>query len=432
MKDLRLNRFGQNISTNIPDEISTSKHGGHSLRTNRTVVDRSKINSHNPKDSLENEKPPNTYSGHTYKNLNNEKYRLDGHKMMHHMDRIVEWQNGERIAPIHIDMGLTKFCNTGCIYCIGVTQGMVKGTMIEPDALMRFMDDCGRLGVRSVAFIGDGEPTLNPALYDAVVRGAKVGIDTGIATNGLLLDMERAHELLRDATFIRFNLSSAEPENFLRVHQTKANDFNKLVEIIKTLTQIKKKNNYKCTLGIQMVLIPENFDQVVSLAKLGAEIGVDYLQIKQCSDTEYKEIGINHEDYKKVQDQLKEAEKYSTEDYLVKIKWNKINILDETEVYKGGFRKYDICFGTAFLGQVSGNGKVYPCGPYFGKDRFLMGDIHEQSYFDIVKGDRYWEVHKDIQENVDVHHDCTVGCRQDYINKFLWDMQQNPEHVNFI
>ena len=431
MLDTHKNRFGETIVTNLPDDIITKKHGGHSLRTNRVIVDRKKIGLDSNQDA-QKEKQPNTYSGHTYKNSDKEKYRLDGHKMTHHMDRIVEWQQGKRIAPIHIDMGLTKFCNTACIYCIGVTQGMVKGTMIKPEALLRFIDDCGRLKVRSLAFIGDGEPTLNPAMYDAVVRGGEVGVDIGISTNGLLIDLDRAHDLLSNATFLRFNLSSAEPENFLKVLQSKAEGFNHLVQIMKSLVQIKKENSYKCTLGIQMVLIPENFDQVVKLAKLGAEIGVDYLQVKQCSDTEYKEIGINYEDYEKVQNALKEAEKYSTDDYLVKIKWNKINLNNETEIYKDGFRKYDVCFGTPFLGQISGNGKVYPCGPYFGKDRFLMGDIHKESYYDIVMSDRYWDVHQDIKENVDVHHDCTVGCRQDYINKFLYDMHQTPEHVNFI
>lgn len=46
-------------------------------------------------------------------------------------------------------------------------------------------------------------------------------------------------------------------------------------------------------------------------------MGVDYLQIKQCSDTEYKEIGINYEDYSRVQDDLRTAEKFSNENYMV-------------------------------------------------------------------------------------------------------------------
>ncbi|MDO8445616.1 MAG: radical SAM protein [Deltaproteobacteria bacterium] len=411
-------------------EITTVKHGGHKIRTGRNIIDRSKIGKADT--TFQGEKIPNQFTGHTFKNKI-EKYRLDGHKLIYHLDRILEWQRGERIAPIQIDMGLTKFCNVGCIYCIGVTQGgMTKGEMIEPDALMRFIGDCGRLGVRSIAYIGDGEPTLNPGLYDSIILAKKLGMDIGMATNGILLDMNHAHEMLRDSTFIRINLSAADPDSFLRIHQSSKSNFSMLIEKIKSLVSLRNQNNYDCTIGIQMVLIPENFDQVVKLAKLGTEIGVDYLQIKQCSDTEYKEIGINPDDYKKVENDLKEAEKLSTENYLVKVKWNKINILGETDLYKGGFRKYDICYGTPFLGQISGNGDVYPCGPFFGKKRFYMGNINHESYYDIVKSDRYWEVQEDIIKNVDVHCDCAVGCRQDYINKFLWDVKNPPDHINFV
>ncbi len=129
---------------------------------------------------------------------------------------------------------------------------------------------------------------------------------------------------------------------------------------------------------------------------------------------------------------LREAEKFSNENYQVTVKWNKINILGETDVYRKGFRKYDICYGTPFLGQISGNGKVYPCGPFFGKERFCMGNINKESYYDIIKSDKYWKVHQDIIDKVDVHYDCTIGCRQDYINKFLWDLKNPPQHINFI
>ena len=418
------------LVTNIPKELSTKDRGGHKVRTGREIVDRSKLEQIIVKGS--GEKQPNTYTGHTYKNIG-EKFRLDGHKLIYHIERILKWQKGERVAPVTIDMGLTKFCNTACIYCIGVTQGgFTKGQMIEPDALMRFIEDCGRLDVKGIAFIGDGEPTLNPAMYDAVVLAKKIGIDIGIGTNGLKIDMNRAEDILRDATYVRINLSAGSREGFAKIHQSSPDNFDMLLEKIKTMVKIRKKNDYKCTIGIQMVLIPENFNEIMKLAKLGANLGVDYLQIKQCSDTEYHELGISPKDYERVQDVLKEAEKQSTGNYLVKVKWNKINIMDETEVYRGGFRKYDICYGTPLLGQISGNGKVYPCGPFFEKKRFLVGDINRDSYYDIVKSDRYWNVQQDIVNNVDVHCDCTIGCRQDYINKFLWDLKNPPEHINFI
>jgi len=463
-----VNRFGKDTTTSIPSDAPLANSPGHKLRTSNTIVDR-KILAEREKDVIENKfdskqmdklddqelefvkfddevgvirksteweekdenTTPNMFTGPSHRNAK-ERFRFDGHKMTHHLDRIAAWQNGEKFAPVHIDMGLTKFCNTACIYCYAVVQNMTKGVMISREALLNYIEDCGKLGVRSIGFIGDGEPTLNPAVYDATVLAKQVGIDTSMATNGILLDMDRAHDLLRDMTFIRINLSAGEREGFRRVHQSTAENFDLLMDKIRELVRIKKENNYQCTIGLQMVLIPECFDQVIPQAKLGAELGVDYFVIKHCSDSEYKEIGINYEDYMSIEDVLKKAETYSNDDYVVQVKWNKIMAAGESDLYKNGYRKYDVCHGTPFLLQISGNGKIYPCGPFFNKERFYMGDLHTDSFFDIVMGDRYWEVHQDVVNSVDVHKDCAIGCRQDYVNKFLWDLKNVPEHVNFI
>lgn len=451
------NRFGNTVQTDLPDDAPRAQRPGHKLRTSNDIVDRSELKSGNTQSAsvhtlqgqkvelvhakgqiglvrLETAQPasvPNQFTGPSYRN-HSERFRFDGHKMLHHLDRVMAWQNGERFAPVHIDMGLTKFCNTACIYCYAVVQNMTKGSMIERDALLRYIEDCGRLGVRSLGFIGDGEPTLNPVLYDATVLAGQQGIDTAMATNGLLLDMDRAHDLLANMSWIRFNLSAGTPEGFQRVHQSKGKNFDLLVEKIRSLVAIKKEHNYDCTIGLQMVLIPECYDQVLAEAELGAELGVDYFVIKHCSDSEYKEIGIDYKDYASIEDVLKQAEGLSTEDYVVQAKWNKIRASEETELYRNGYRKYDVCLGTPFLLQISGNGKIYPCGPFFNKERFYMGDLHDGSFFDLVNSDHYWNVHRDIAESVDVHKDCAIGCRQDYVNKFLWDIRNPPEHINFI
>lgn len=452
------NRFGNEVVTAIPDDAPLAEHPGHKLRTSNTIVDRKTLHEQSVdtdsvtklegqeinlvtfedqvglvrKDKGDEPKGiPNIFTGPSFR-TQRERFRFDGHKMMYHLDRVLAWQRGERIAPVHIDMGLTKFCNTACLYCYAVVQNMTKGVMIQRDALLRYIEDCGRLGVKSIGFVGDGEPTLNPALYEAVALAKKVGIDTAMATNGLLLDMDKAHEILRDMSFIRFNLSAGDRDGFRRVHQSAPENFDMLIEKIRALAKIKKENGYQCTLGLQMVLIPECYDQVLKEAKLGAEIGVDYFVVKHCSDSEYKEIGIDYGDYDKIEDALKEAESYSTGEYVVQVKWSKIKAAGESALYKDGYRKYDICYGTPFLLQISGNGKVYPCGPFFNKERFYIGDLHEQSFYDMVKGDRYWAVHEDVKKSVDVHKDCAIGCRQDYVNKFLWDLMNPPEHINFI
>ena len=49
-------------------------------------------------DKQENE-TPNLFTGPSYRNKPS-RFRFDGHKMMHHLDRIAAWQNGEKFAPI--------------------------------------------------------------------------------------------------------------------------------------------------------------------------------------------------------------------------------------------------------------------------------------------------------------------------------------------
>ena len=251
-KTISKNRFGKDTVTAIPEDAPLARMPGHKLRTSNVIVDR-KVLAAQEKELLEQQADsttldvlsnqnleyveaagqigvvrvnrgwkdesgiPNRFTGPTF-HTKRERFRFDGHKMMHHIDRIAAWQRGEKFAPIHIDMGLTKFCNTACLYCYAVVQNMTRGTMISRDALLRYIEDCGRLGVRSIGFIGDGEPTLNPALYDATVLARKVGIDTAMATNGLLFDMDRAHDMLRDMTWIRFNLSAGQAP--LRAHTT--------------------------------------------------------------------------------------------------------------------------------------------------------------------------------------------------------------------
>lgn len=457
------NRFGKEVITDIPDDAPLV-NAGHKLRTTNKMVDRKALSeaANTTLISLEEVKKsakgqqvvlvkfdnetglirqeegtksektvPNQFTGPTYR-TKRERFRFDGHKMMYHLDRVSAWQRGERFAPVHVDMGLTKFCNTACVYCYGVVQNMNRGVMIQKDALLRHVEDCGKLGVRSIGFIGDGEPTLNPAVYDAAVLAKKVGVDTSMATNGLLLKMDRAHDLLASMSWIRFNLSAGTAEGFHKVHQSKANNFELLIEKIRTLVQIKRENNYQCTIGLQMVLVPECYDQILPEAQIGKELGVDYFVIKHCSDSEYKEIGIDYGDYLSMEAVIKEAESYSDDNYVVQAKWDKIKAAGETALYKDGYRKYDVCYGTPFVLQISGNGKVYPCGPFFNKERFYIGDIHEQSFYDIVMSDRYWVVHEDISKSVDVHKDCAIGCRQDYVNKFLWDLKNPPEHINFV
>jgi len=359
-----------------------------------------------------------------------DKYVMDGHKLIWHSDRINDWLNGKKIAPIHIDVGLSKGCNIKCQYCYGVTQGNFykKGAEIyfPREPLLRYVRDAGEAGVRSMAFIGEGEPLLNPHVYEAVVEGSRAGVDISMGTNGILFDTGKAgQEALRHLKWIRFNISAATEEAYRRIHASK--DFSTAVQKIKFCVDAKKANNFKVTVGLQMVLTPSNVEQVVPLAKLGRRLGVDYLVVKQCGDTNKNTLGIfgRLDEYDNFSEILKKAESQSTASYNVIVKWHKIT--------NRGKKNFDKCFGVPFLIYSSGDAKVYPCGMFFDykSKEYLMGDLLKQSFKEIIRSKRYWEVVRKVSR-IDVHKECYANCRTHYINEFIWKLKNPPEHVNFV
>ncbi|MBI3793704.1 MAG: radical SAM protein [Nitrospinae bacterium] len=355
---------------------------------------------------------------------------MDGHKLIWHLERVNDWKQGKRVAPLHIDVGLSKGCNIKCDYCFGAVQGNLyrKGSEVvfPRDALLRYVRDAGAIGVRSMAFIGESEPLLNPAVYEAVVAGTDAGVDISIGTNGVLWDTgKQGEEALERLSWLRFNISAADDAGYRRIHGSK--EFATLVKKIRFCVEMKQKKGLKVTIGLQMVLTPNDVDQVVGLAKLGKELGVDYLVVKQCGDTVYNALGIYKrlDEYEGFTSILSDAEKQTTDNYQVTVKWNKVQ--------NKGVRTYDQCLGVPFLLYSSGNGRLYPCGDFFEnhEEEYRMGDLVEKSFKEIFESERYWEVVEKVKL-IDVHKDCYTNCRTHAINEFLWALTHPPDHVNFV
>jgi len=364
---------------------------------------------------------------------------LDGEKLFWHKDRVSAWLHGERIAPITIDMALTRACTYNCYYCYSKLQYNDEKRMTM-DVIYRFMDDAAEIGVKAISFVSDGESTVSKHLYDAILRGKSNGLDMALGTNGYLLKDERLEEILPCLTYLRFNFSAGDPERYAEIMGCPASNYHKVVNTIKECVRIKKENALDVTLGLQMVLLPKDADQIIPLAKIGKELGVDYTVIKHCSDDEDGSLGVNYEGYHGdyVINALKEAEGYSADNYLVKAKWSKI--LSRAKL------NYSKCYGTPFIFQISGSGLVAPCGKLFNKKykKHHIGNIVDTSLKEIWKSDIYWEKHNFLHSpHYDPRKMCANLCLQHKVNEKLFEIKEKnlqlpdmvgepPMHVNFV
>ena len=312
---------------------------------------------------------------------------LDSHKLSYHYDRVQAWEAGERIAPVSVDMSLTRACSAMCSFCYAMMQESQARSSIKVPHALNLLDDFAEVGIRSVSLVSDGESTLSPAYVPFIQHAASLGIDVGNATNAWEWGPEKVDAILPHMTWIRFTVAAGRPESYAKImykgpEHTEV--FDKAMRNIKYAVDLKKKLGLSVTLGIQMVLMPELKDEIIPFAKLGLDLGVDYAVIKHCSDDEQGTLGIDYSQYEALHPLLEQAEAMSNEQTKVIVKWNKIKDGD-----KPSYKRF---YGPQFLLQISGSGLVAPSGMFFNArySKLHIGNYTEARFKDIFKSENYW------------------------------------------
>ena len=312
---------------------------------------------------------------------------LDSHKLSYHFDRVEAWESGERIAPVGVDMALTRACGAMCSFCYAMVQESQERPPISPYHALRLVDDFAALGVRSVSLISDGESTLSKAYVPFIQAAFEAGIDVGNATNGWEWPPGVIEQVLPMLTWVRFTVAAGQPASYAKIMFKGPEHvavFDRAMEHIRYAVELKKKLNLPVTLGIQMVLMPEFAEEILPFAQLALDLGVDYGVIKHCSDDEDGTLGVDYSQYASLHHLLRQAESLSTDRTKVIVKWDKI--LDE------GVPSYSRFYGPQFLLQISGSGLIAPSGMFFNAkfSKLHMGNFTEESFLEIFKSERYW------------------------------------------
>ena len=366
---------------------------------------------------------------------------LDSHKLPHHFERVQAWENGERIAPVCVDMALTRACGAMCSFCYAMVQEPQERASIKTKDALNLLDDFAEIGVKAVSLISDGESTLSKAYVPFIEHAAKVGIDVGNATNGWEWEKEKIDQVLPYLTWVRFTCAAGTPEGYSKIMfkgTEHTHVFDRAMTNIKYAVELKKKLNLKVTLGIQMVLLPEFKDEIIPFTKLALELGVDYGVIKHCSDDEFGTLGVDYSKYEDMYGLLTEAESMSNEKTKIIVKWSKIK--------DKGVPTYNRFYGPQFLLQISGSGLVAPSGMFFNArySKLHMGNFTDEKFIDLFKSDRYRKIMNYLASpNFDAQTMMGTLPIQHYVSEALDNhikglkkisasSSEKPLHVNFL
>lgn len=350
--------------------------------------------------------------------------KIDSHKLMYHVPRVYDWLKGKNIYPLYLELGLHAKCNHKCIFCAFDYFDEKISTPPTPK-LKKFIQEAAHKGIKSILFSGEGEPLLNPDAHEIIQYSQKKHIDVALSTNGIYLDLQKAKQILPYLTWIRFSLNAGTSNGYAHIHRTNKTDFSRVLKNIEQAVQIKKNKKLNCVIGVQSLLLSENFSEIGKLASKMSRIGVDYLTIKPYSQhpasKNHMKTGLTPE---QISDLKKRLEKFNTDTFNVIFRDNALEKMDKAKTYKQ-------CYGFAFISHITAAGDMYPCNTFVGKKNFVLGNIYDQTLEQIWTGEKKKEVIARIYKNYNINQ-CRKSCRTDEINKYLWDLKNPIQHVNFI
>ncbi len=362
-----------------------------------------------------------------------DKFNIDSHKLMYHPDRVaswlkgrLDWEEAKKIYPVYVEISPFGACNHRCSFC-AVDYIGYKNRELEPEMLKRNLRIMAEKGVKSAMFAGEGEPTFYKPLPEILDLCTEVGIDTSLTTNMFPFSEKNVDNFLRNCSWIKTSINAGTAKSYAKIHGTKEKDFEVVLNNFRMAVAHRNKKGYRCTIGAQMILLPENAHEAVSLGGTLKEIGVDYLVIKPYSQHMYSEThtyeGV---DYAKLIDIEKELEGLNGNGFqLIFRKQTIANLIEESESYQR-------CQATPFFwGYIMADGSVYGCSAYLGDDRFCYGNINNAGFDAIWESEKRKENMLFVQNKLDLCN-CRNNCRMNTINKYLWKLLHPDHHVNFI
>ncbi|MBI5886736.1 MAG: radical SAM protein [Deltaproteobacteria bacterium] len=354
-----------------------------------------------------------------------DEYRIDSHKLIYHPQRVGDWARGVDVYPIYAELSPIGACNHRCTYC-ALDYMEYQPRSLETGALKERLTEMAGLGLKSVMYAGEGEPFLHKDITEIINHTKTSGIDVAITSNGVLFTGKIFTKTLPSITWIKISCNAATPRTYAAIHRTSEEDFDKTIKNIAGAVRFRNREKTGSTIGMQLILLPENAREAVELAHIAKDIGADYLVIKSYSQhlksitRKYSEF--KYGDYLHLEAELKEI---SGNGFNVVFRSNAMRKLEEDR------RRYERCLALPFWTYVDAGGGVWGCSAFLNDKRFLYGNIYETSFEEIWNGPKRAAVTRLVAEELNTDA-CRVNCRMDEVNRYLWELKNPNPHVNFI
>lgn len=293
--------------------------------------------------------------------------------------------------PFSISIEPTTACNLRCPECPSGLRSFSRptGTMLQ-DTFRKVIDELHEYLMYLILYF-QGEPYLNQEFLDAVNYAHSKKIYTATSTNGHYLSEELALQTVESGLDrIIISLDGTDQASYEKYRI--GGQFEKVVTGIANLVAARKKLRKKTPyIILQFIVFQHNLHQIEEVKVLAKKLSVDKLEMKTAQIY----------DFEKGSELIPDQNKYSRyrqngqQHYSIK-----------SDLMNKCWKMWHSCV-------MTWDGDIVPC--CFDKDaRYVMGNIHDQSFTDIWNGPKYHDFRSRLFSNrseIDICKNCTEGLK---------------------
>ena len=323
-----------------------------------------------------------------------------------HYFPIANWLEGKGKLPPPIELSLdpAHLCNFVCGHCnaqrylvTNLKEVPADKKIMTKEHLHNLIDFVSDWGVKGICVGGGGEPLMNKNAWDLPSYIHKKGMESGIPTNGSLINEQIANEMMY-ARWVGVSLDAGTREVYKKVHGVDC--FDKVIKNLELLVKTKEKTGSKVDLACKYLIRPDNWEDIETACKLSKKIGVQDFHVRP-ADLERKdvksaiEINYNIDAINDIFESCHHIEDENFKVYTIVHKYNPKFRVEHT---------FNNCVSSSLMLQACSDGNAYVCADHRLENRFKLGS-HYPDPKNILN---FWgsDEHRKLLKSIKVDSEC--------------------------
>ncbi len=304
-------------------------------------------------------------------------------------------------SPWTVEIEPTLNCNAFCHFCsyeediarfkLAVRQSKGQEYGLTRNTVFGLLDALEEGGTTEGTYwSGGGEPLVWPYIVDGVKRASEFS-QVFMQTNGIGLGkFMRKPEDLASIRLLSVSVYADNPD--LHKEIAGVNSFQKVVDNVRRARELRDQHEMGLTLNAKVMVDTKNYRRAPQIVRFYRDLGVDTVGLREVQDYNY-----GGEGQRQTSVELTDAQRQELCDVIVSSEYQDSSLQSFALSVSRKAAKPMVtqhCYNAldGHFACVDAWGKVYVGNPEIGEEKFCIGNINEQPWEDIWKGERHQEV----------------------------------------